>query len=139
MPTVGFKGRDALLKVSADGGSTFNTVAGIKTNGVTINNEPVDITNAGSGGFKEWLPDGGVQSVSINADGVVNDAAAFKTMLAQAFDRTSVRYKVEFAGSGVIAAEFVLTSFQVTGTYNDAQTFSAQMESDGTVTLTDPT
>lgn len=139
MSTTAYKGRDALIKVSADGGSTFTTVGGVRTNGLTINNEPVDVTNAGSAGFREHLADGGIQSVSLSCDGIVVDNAAFETMLTQAKDRTKVRYKFEFATSGSIAAEFVVTSVQLTGTYNDAQTFSAQLESSGAVTITLPT
>ncbi len=139
MSTTAYKGRDALIKVSADGGSTFTTVGGVRTNGLTLNNEPVDITNAGSNGFREHLADGGIQSVSMSCDGVVVDNTAFETMLTQAKDRTKVRYQFAFANSGVIAAEFVITSIQMTGAYNDAQTFSASLESTGAVTITLPT
>lgn len=136
--TTGFKGRDALLKISADGGSTFSTIGGVKTNSATINNEPVDITNAGSAGWKEWLADGGVQSVSMSVDGVTNDATAFKAMMSQAADRTKIRYKMEFAGSGVISGEFVITQFVFNGAFNDAQAFSASLESSGVCTVDPP-
>lgn len=139
MSTTAYKGRDALIKVSADGGSTFTTVGGVRTNGLTLNNEPLDITNAGSAGFREHLADGGIQSVSMSCDGVVVDNTAFETMLTQAKDRTKIRYRFEFGATGAIVAEFVITSIQLTGTYNDAQTFSASLESTGTVTVTVPT
>ena len=137
--TTAYKGRDALAKISSNGGSTFTTVAGIRTNGVTINNEPVDVTNAGSGGFREYLADGGVQSISMNVDGVVVDDTAFETMLTQAKDRTKVFYQFAFANAGSIKAKFVITSIQITGSYNEAQTFSAQIESSGPLTITLPT
>jgi TP901-1 family phage major tail protein len=139
MSTTAYKGRDALIKISADGGSTFSTVGGVRTNALTINNEPVDVTNAGSNGFREHLADGGVQSVSMSCDGLVVDNTAFETMMTQAKDRTLVRYKFEFATGGIIAAPFVVTSIQLTGTYNDAQSFSAQLESSGSVSITAPT
>ena len=139
MPTNAFKGRLALLKVSSDGGSTYATIGGVKTTGAAINNEPVDITNAGSGGWKEWLADGGVQSVSMNVDGGINDAEAFQTMMTQAADRTKVRYKMEFAGTGIISGEFVITTFNINGAFNDAQAFSASLESSGVCTVDPPT
>lgn len=137
--TTAYKGRDALVKISSDGGSSFTTVAGVRTNGVTINNEPVDVTNAGSGGFREYLADGGVQSVSMNVDGVVVDNTAFETMLTQAKDRTKVYYQFAFANLGTITSKFVITSIQLTGSYNEAQTFTAQVESSGPLAITLPT
>lgn len=137
--TTAYKGRDMALKISANGGSTFTTVAGVRSTGATINNEPVDVTNMGSGGFREYLADGGVQSISMNVDGVVVDDSAFETMLTQAKDRTKVHYQFAFAGTGVITAKFVITSVQVTGSYNEAQTFSAQIESSGPLSITTPT
>lgn len=137
--TTAYKGRDALIKISANGGSTFTTVGGVRTNGATINNEPVDITNADSAGFRELLPDGGVQSMSMNVDGIVVDATAFEDMVDQAKDRTLVYYQFGFANGGSVKALFAISSFQVTGTYNEAQTFTAQMESSGALTITAPT
>lgn len=137
--TDAYKGRDALIQISANGGSTFTTVGGVRTNGATINNEPVDITNADSAGFRELLPDGGVQSMSMNVEGIVVDNNAFEDMLDQAKDRTLVYYQFGFGNGGKVKALFAIGSFQVTGEYNGAQTFSAQMESSGPLTITPPT
>lgn len=138
MATTAFRGRDALIKVSADGGSTYTLVGGVRTNNLTLNNEPVDITNAGSGGFREYLADGGVQSCSMSVDGLVVDNAAFETMLTQAKDRTIVRYQFEFASTGKITGGFVVSNLQLTGAHNDAQTFSCSLESSGSVSITLP-
>jgi len=137
--TTAYKGRDMALKISANGGSTFTTVAGVRSTGATINNEPVDVTNMGSGGFREYLADGGVQSVSMNVDGVVVDDTAFNTMLTQAEDRTKVYYQFAFSNAGSVTAKFVITSIQLTGTFNEAQTFSAQVESSGPLAVVTPT
>ena len=47
------KGRDILLKI-ADGDS-FVTVAGIRARTVSLNAKTVDITDSGSGGWRELL------------------------------------------------------------------------------------
>lgn len=139
MPTTAYRGRDALIKVSTDGGSTHTLVGGVRTNNLTLNNEPVDITNAGSSGFREYLADGGVQSCSMSVDGLVVDNAAFETMLTQAKDRTIIRYRFEFGNAGVISGGFVVSNLQLTGAHNDAQTFSCSLESSGQVSITLPT
>ncbi|MEO0412957.1 MAG: phage tail tube protein, partial [Pseudomonadota bacterium] len=59
-------GRAFLLKISDDGSpATFQTVAGLRTNQLTLHREAVDITNQGSGGWREILPGAGVKSVSV--------------------------------------------------------------------------
>lgn len=136
--STAYTGRSAALGISADGGSTFTTIGGVRANNVTLNNNPVDITHVSSGGFQEMLPDGGSQSVSISVDGVVIDNTPFETMLTQADDRTLIRYKVTFANAGVLEAAFAITSLQLGAPYNDAQTFSASLESSGTIIFTVP-
>lgn len=134
--TTAFKGRSATLSISANGGSTFTTIGGVRTTGLTINNNPVDITNDGSGGFRELLADGGTQEFNIDIDGVVADDTAFQSMEAVADDRTLVWFKFVYASGGIVTALFAVSSYKITGTYNDAQTFTASLMSSGTVTFT---
>ena len=55
MTTTAYRGRDAAI-YKGDGATAeaFTKVAGVRTTGMTINNEPVDITNSDSGGFRDW-------------------------------------------------------------------------------------
>lgn len=137
--TTAYKGRSGPLQISANGGSTFSTIGGARANDVTINNNPVDITNVSSGGFQELLADGGTQSVSISLSGVVSSDAQFKTLQAAADDRTLVWYKFTFGAAGVITAKFAVSNLQLGLPHDGAQTFSCQLMSSGTVTITPDT
>lgn len=137
--TTAYKGRSGPLQISANGGSTFSTIGGARANDVTINNNPVDITNVSSGGFQELLPDGGTQSVSISLSGVVSSDAQFKTLQATADDRTLVWYKFTFGAAGVITSKFAVSNLQLGLPHDGAQTFSCQLMSSGTVTITPDT
>ena len=137
--TTAYKGRSGPLQISANGGSTFNTIGGARANDVTINNNPVDITNVSSGGFQELLADGGTQSVSISLSGVVSSDAQFKTLQATADDRTLVWYKFTFGSAGVITSKFAVSNLQLGLPPDGAQTFSCQLMSSGTVTITPDT
>lgn len=139
MATTAYPGRDGLLQISANGGSTFTTIGGVRNVQVTVNNNPVDITNVLSDGFQEMLANGGIQSVAISCDGVVADDTAWQTMVTQAHDRTSIHYKFTFASGGIIAGQMVFTTFQYTGAIADAQTFTGQLASNGTIAFTEPT
>ena len=39
-------GRDLLVQRSTDGGTTYATIASIRSKSISVNNEPVDITTA---------------------------------------------------------------------------------------------
>ena len=75
----------------------------------------------------------------MSGDGVVVDAVAFQTMLTQSKDRTKLTYQLNFANGGKIVSKFVISSLQITGAHNDAQTFSVSLQSDGAPTITLPT
>lgn len=137
--STGYKGRDALLYISTNGGSTFTALSGVRVTNFTINNDPADISNVDSNGFKELLPDGGLQSVEISIEGVVVNANAFKTLVTQAMQRTSVNYKINFGNAAVIQGLFVVNNFQEGAQVAGAQTFSCSLASTFTVTLTPPT
>jgi len=134
--TTAFRGRDAALRIG-DGGDPqeYTLVAGVRTNAVTINNEPVNITNFGSDGNREWLPDGGVQSMSIQVDGVVVDSAAWKRAFQLALNRQFIPVQVEYPNGDVFEFDTVSTTFARNGAYNDAETFSTTLESSGTLTV----
>lgn len=136
--TTAYKGRSATWQISANGGSTFTTIGGVRVTNLTVNNNPVDITNVASGGFREMLADGGTQGVDVSLEGVVVDDTAFETFLAQAHDRTSIYHKFSFAGSGVIEGRWVVGTFGYGAPHDGAQTFTASMMSTGTVTFTEP-
>lgn len=138
--TIGAKGRDAALQISTNGGSTYVTVPGVRTTGLTINNNPVDITNAGSpSAWQEMLADGGIQALDVSVDGVMSSGAAFAAFFAHAQNRTVGFYRIAFGNGGGVDFRAVIGSFGETGTYNDAQTFTAQMMSSGVPSFTAPT
>ena len=63
------KGMDMLLKYNTSG-SSYATVAGLRSTSITLNDETVDVTTKSSNGHRALLAGGGVNSVSISASGV---------------------------------------------------------------------
>lgn len=136
MATNAFRGREAALYLG-DGGSpeTFTKFAGARTTAMTLNNEPVDITNIDSGGFRELLPDAGVQSMDVRIDGVVNDAAVYIEVQTQAKDRTVKRYQFRSGNGDIWEADMVIQSLERTGAFNDAETFAISLQSTGPISF----
>jgi predicted secreted protein len=131
--TTAYRGRDALLKVSTTGGSTFTVVGGIRTNNATYNNNPVDISNALSQGYTEFMPDAGNKEMTIQLDGVITNDAMQIILETSARDRTLLPYQINYSGAGIFQGLFALSTWTINGVYNQAQTFTATLVSSGVV------
>lgn len=110
-------------------------IAGARTDNLTINNEPVDITDKAASGWRTMLADAGVRSIDADVEGVIIDS----TFLALAVGTASsllAAYSIEIEGIGTFAGNFYLTSLQVSGEQADATTFTANIQSSGTITFT---
>jgi len=74
MVTNAQSGNNFLLKVADKyNGSTYTTVAALRTTSLVINKSSVDVTTKSSNGWQELLPGGGVKSIQISAEGVYSD------------------------------------------------------------------
>jgi TP901-1 family phage major tail protein len=126
-------GRQFVLKVSdAVSPTNFVTIGGLRNTQMTLNNNPVDITNAASNGFREYLPDGGVQSFSMSGDGIFDSETTGAVVLfTAAKDRTVIEGQIVSGHGDSFVGFFVVTNFQRNGPYDGAETFSVSLESTG--------
>jgi TP901-1 family phage major tail protein len=114
-------------------GST--AIAGARSDSITINNEPIDITDKDDAGWRTMLADVGVRSIDCEVEGILTDS----TFLALAVGTASAlleAYTIEVDGIGDFTGNFYLASFAVTGEQADATTFTASIQSSGTITFT---
>ncbi|MCC6912723.1 MAG: hypothetical protein IT566_03380 [Rhodospirillaceae bacterium] len=132
----GFKGRAFVLK-RGDGGTveSFVTVGGVRTTNMTINNNPVDVSDNASG-WQKMLADGGIQSIEVSLDGIVKNSASFEGLLQDAFDRVPVSVQLEAGNGDVYQGAVVIASLQRSGAHDGAETFSSTLQSDGAFTFT---
>lgn len=128
------KGADFTLAVG-DGvtAETFTVVGGMRTTGLTINNEMVDTTDKDSGGKRELLAQAGIQSFSISAAGVFKDTAAETTVKTNAEDDLIVNYQITFGDGDTYTGAFQITSLEYTGEHNGARQYTLTLESSGTI------
>lgn len=119
-------------KVRIKRGST--AVAGARSDSITINNEPIDITGKSDTGWRTLLADVGARSIDAEVEGILTDS----TFLALAVDTGSAlleAYTLEVLGIGSFTGNFYLASFVITGEMADATTFTASIQSSGTITF----
>lgn len=118
-------------------GSTYVTVGGSREVTLTINNEPVDITNSDDAGIRKLLEGAGVNSVSIKLQGVYVEDAAAAAMRVDA--STNAHRNYQFVMPGTVAktyqGSFMIASYEEAGSYNGAATYNITFESAGAVTI----
>jgi predicted secreted protein len=114
-------------------GST--AVAGARTDNLTINNEPIDITDKDDAGWRTMLADVGVRSIDADVEGVLIDSALIAVAMGAASGLLSA-WTIEIEGIGSFTGDWYLSSFAISGEQADATTFTANIQSSGTMTFT---
>lgn len=129
-------GKDLLLKYN-NTGSTYTTVSGLQAKTFTLNNEPIDVTNHGSNQYRELLDGAGIRSMSISGSGIwTGDSTTLTAMVTAARDGTLKNFQIVDDNNTITyQGSFKITSFELTGEYNGAATYSFSFESSGALTI----
>lgn len=110
-------------------------IAGARTKNITINNEPVDITTDDSDGFRELLEESAERHLDISVEGLTKDYALLELSVGGGplIEEYTVTFPALTQGGDpvVISGEFRFNNFQQGAEYNDAVTFTAELQSTG--------
>ena len=128
-------GRGALLKYgSQTSPETYTTIGGLRNVDMSVDAGPVDVTNKDSGGFQTMLPGAGTWKGTLTAQGLFDDTAALKTLLATAIPpQASFNAQIVFNNGDKYTGNWVITSMKRTGSYQDAETYDLTLASSGTI------
>lgn len=118
------------LTVSRDG----TVIAGVRTKSVTIGNEAVDVTTDDDNGYRTLLEDSAQSQIDMSVEGLTQDdtlidAAVSGSVLVE-------EYTIELPSGGTITGDFRLNSVELGAPYNEAVTFTAEIQSTGEYTYT---
>src|SRR5690554_963152 len=121
-------GNAFLLKVgNNESPETFSTVDMLRATAMSINGEPVDITNKDAAGWRGLLDGGGVKSITITADGIYAGTETQKALRSRAIDGAVRNYQI-VDGEDAIEGGFVVANFDLDGPLNEVQTYSVTLE-----------
>ena len=128
------KGSAFLLKIG-DGANApvYTTVAGLRTTQLSINGDPVVITNKGSGAWRELLSGAGVRSVSVSGAGVFTGSVAEVRLKAMALSGTLDDYELSFESGEQMRGKFLVTRLDYSGDFNGERSYTLALESSGSV------
>jgi len=114
--------------------SVYATIGGVRTSEMTINNNSVDITNVSSEGFQEWDPDGGIQSITFNIDGIYDSGTqGAQNLYKAAHTRVLVEINVVSGHGDSIFAAAAVENYQRTGAHDGVEMFSCTLNSHNVV------
>ena len=126
-------GRKVKIYKGTGGGAVL--VAGARADSITINNEPIDITDKGDDGWRTLLNDASVRSVEMTVSGLLDGSSLIAASLGVTtalFDD----YEIRIEGIGTAAGDFFFASMEITANHDGAAEFSASIQSSGIVTWT---
>lgn len=135
------KGAALLLKIGADSSvapasDTYTTVGGLRSTGITMNDESVDVTSKDSNQVRELLAQGGVVSCSISGSGVFTDQPSEEALRASFGAAEFSNFQIIIPSFGTYAGKFMVASIEYAGEHNGEVTYSVTLESSATFTFT---
>ena len=125
---ISIKGREVLLTIGGQ------TILGVQTKGISVNNEMIDTTDDNSAGWIEYSAIAGQKSVELPISGMVKNLELLRAIMgigSQIYACT-----ITYPDNSVVAGDFAMTSFSDTGEYGSAYTFEVTLASSGVVTFT---
>lgn len=124
------------VKLYSGTGPTKTLVAGGRGHGITINNEPIDITDKGDDGWRTFLNDASVRSVDISFEGLMDGPTLIGVALGTDTSALLADYSVEIDGIGAFTGNFHLSSIEIGSPHDDATEMSGTLASSGLITWT---
>lgn len=104
-------------------------IAGARTKTITINGTPVDITSDDDSGYRTLLEASGEKQIDMSVEGLAKDDVLVEAL---ANNGTLIAEVVLTLPSGAtITGDFRLNSVELGAPYNDAVTFTAELQSTG--------
>lgn len=127
--------RGRLVQVKR-GTSPGTLIPGVRTKSMSINGEPIDITNDDDGGWRKLLDQPGEVSVEISVSGIIKNELLLQESVSTTDRVDYTRFEWPGATAGRMDGDFYLSSFSITGEYQGSATFEATFLSTGTITFT---
>lgn len=130
-------GRNLRIKYDADGagGTAAAVIAGARTDGLTIDNTFIDITDKDDVGIPDFVDDTGTQTVSLSCEGVMKGTTLLDLAKANGSGNAKNYFEVAIGSLATVAGNFVMTNFAATGEDGDNPiTFSCTLTGAGSMT-----
>lgn len=131
---AGFNGRELTVDFNT------TTLVGIRTRGLSISAEAVDVTTDDDVGERTLLPDPGVRSAEIGVAGITSDEVLIAEILSGIGGRTLKEAIVNLPSTlttpGTVTFDAFVSSLEITGEHDGAVEFTGTLMSAGPIVYT---
>ena len=132
---VAAAGRSLRIKYDPGGGAVV--IASARTDTITVNNTPIDITSKDESGIVTLLDDIGTKQVSLAVSGVATDSTIGDLAHAAGAGVALHDFEIAVAALKTYDGSFFISDFEYTGDEGDnALLFTCSLTSSGVVTAT---
>lgn len=116
-------GRDIALTVAGQ------PIAGVISKGISIANEPVDVSSDDSAAFRELMAQAGSSTVDIAISGVTKNMELERSCITN--ESKMYALVITYTDASTLTLDGFLASYSTTGETKTAQTFDASFQSSG--------
>jgi len=124
-------GINMLLKIKQN--STYQSVAGLRSREIFLNQKAVDITDSDAENQWQALLDTGTKSLRIKGEGIFRNEASAKLVYNQFFDNDINDWQIILPNTLEITAKFLLTELSYAGRYDSEVTWRMSLQSASSV------
>ena len=121
------------VRISSVTGEAAVAILGSRSDTLTINNEPIDVTDKDSAGWTTMVADVSVRNVGLAVEGVLKDGTLMAVAMGAGSGLLS-DYEIEVESIGTFTGDWFLSSFETGGAHDGENTFSASLASSGAIT-----
>jgi len=121
--------------VGVTASTTHLTVAGMRSTGMTINNEQVDVTDKGDVPWRQLLAVG-IRSMELSASGIFSNADVLADIMVDVTTGAIVTFKIISGRGDFFDGDYLVGSCERNGEYNGAEQYSLTLSSAGAVVYT---
>lgn len=112
------------------------SILGVQTKGLTVNNETLDTTDENSNGWMEALALPGQKSIELPFSGMVKNLEMLRAIMSGPDQSQIYAITLSYSDGSVVSGDFFLASYTETGEYNALYTFDVSLTSSGQVDFT---
>lgn len=125
---AGILGRDAILAIAGQ------PISGVTTKGISIANEPVDVSSDDSNGFRELMAQSGMSTLDLSVSGVLKNLELMRSIITN--ESKMYAFTLTYTDGSILAFDGFFATYSQTGEHNNAYTFDASFSSSGSYTFT---
>lgn len=114
----------------------YNTIGTMKENGLSINNEQVDVTDKSAAKTRQLLSECGINSMSISGSGFFSDDEALEDVHAAVLTGAVLNFRLISDMGDQYLGPYQVASMDRTGPHNSAEEFSLSLVSAAKITHT---